>query len=514
MVGSARPYDKLRHISVAIAVAMTAIVFILIPPDARAWQGIVALAVLAIGTELLPVNVGKTMATVTITAPIHWTVLVLFGPAAAILVALTASVGASILGWTAARILVMIGGSEAKGRLPGMLTGLAGHWVEGVNYPFSWVFSLIVANSALDMIIVGSTALVYRAVGGHVLTVGYFEHNSLGAVTAGFIAPFILSLITFFITDEIRYVTNRICLGNRPEDLRDWYSFVLRCRILLRESVPLTWRPYILLSPITVLLVYLYLHVGVWSGLVVFGPFFSFRLSVQKAVEQEEAYMATIATLGTYMQHYHPYTRGHLKRVADMSERIARELRLPAETIMLIPYAGLLHDIGKVGVSEEILDKTEKLTDEEWATIKEHPVKGAGIVEHLEFLDRTVDWIKYHHKWENGAGYPENGLKPGGIPIQAAIIAVADAFDAMTDDREMTLEWACDSCGFKPEDGERPEVCPNCGASKRRTYRQPLGLEQAINELRRGAGSQFRAEVVKAFLRMVDREGIKVGGSG
>ena len=225
-------------------------------------------------------------------------------------------------------------------------------------------------------------------------------------------------------------------------------------------------------------------------------------------VETRKAYLDTITTLATYMQLYHPYTRGHLKRVADMSERLARELKLPAESIMHMNTAGFLHDIGKIGVSEEILDKVEKLTDEEWAQIQEHPVKGAEIISHIEFLDGIVRWIKYHHKWYNGSGYPKTNGNGAEIPMEASIIAVADAFDAMTDDRELAQEWKCDTCGFKPDDDSRPDGCPKCGSAKRRTYRTPKCLDDAIEELRRGAGSQFDPKVVKAFLSMVERDGI------
>jgi len=209
---------------------------------------------------------------------------------------------------------------------------------------------------------------------------------------------------------------------------------------------------------------------------------------------------------------YHPYTRGHLKRVAELSERLARELNLPAESVRWMPDAGLLHDIGKVGVSEEILDKPGRPTDEEWAKIQEHPVNGARIISQMEFLDKIVDWVKYHHKWYDGSGYPNDG-RNGDVPIEAHIIAVADAFDAMTDDREMAEKWTCDSCGYTPENGDRPAVCPECGAEKGRRYRQPLSLDQAMDELRRGVGTQFRPEVVKAFLRMIDREGVHLGES-
>lgn len=511
MAGTAKPHSKFRYAWVYIGILLTAVMWVWMPPDSRAWQGIAALTILAFLTELLPVDFGKSSLQISITAPINWTAIMLFGPAAAILVAVISFVGASLLGWSFGRMVHTVPCS--RGSLGKGLTVLAGPWVER-SYPFFWVLNLVSWNSALDVIMVGGAAVVYLLAGGHILAQGYFESTQFSSLIPQLFLPFMAAIAWYFLVDEARYIAPRMNQPDRRQGIRDWHNFVLRCKVLLLENVPSTGRQYLLLPPISFLLAYLYLHVGFWSGLLVFGPFLSFRLSVQKAVEQEQAYMDTIATLGTYMQHYHPYTRGHLKRVAEMSERIALELRLPAETIMLIPYAGLLHDIGKVGVSEEILDKVEKLTDEEWATIKEHPVKGAKIVEHLEFLDRTVDWIKYHHKWADGSGYPENGLKNGGIPVEAMIIAVADAFDAMTDDREMTLDWECDSCGFKPEDGGRPEVCPICGAAKRRTYRQPLSMEQAINELRRGAGSQFKPEVVKAFLRMVDREGLKVGGSG
>jgi putative nucleotidyltransferase with HDIG domain len=191
-----------------------------------------------------------------------------------------------------------------------------------------------------------------------------------------------------------------------------------------------------------------------------------------------------------------------------MSERLARELRLPVESVMMMPDAGMLHDIGKVGVSEEILDKIGKLTDEEWATIKQHPEKGAEIVSHLPFLDKIVDWVKYHHKWADGSGYPDDGKKNGDIPVEASIIAVVDAFDAMTDDRDLSVDWKCDACGYQPDDGVRPHACPQCGMRKNRVYREPLSMDEAIDQLRRGAGTQFSPPVVKAFLRMVDRDGV------
>lgn len=398
-------------------------------------------------------------------------------------------------------------------RLQNALATIAGPWEDRAEYPAQWVIQQILSNASQDAIAVGAAAIIYNAIGGNIATHEVLVSVPVAEIFTHFIIPFFIAVLAYLLIDEVRLIMAIILGENRPEDTRDWYSFFLRCKMLLIESLPVAAGQYLLLPPVTLLMLYLYVHVGLISGLVVVGPFLALRSAVQKSVEQQQLYMDTIATLGTYMQHYHPYTRGHLKRVADMSERLARELRLNAQTVMLMPYAGLMHDIGKVGVSEDILDKVGKLTDEEWATIKEHPVKGAEIVSHIEFLDQTVDWIKYHHKWANGSGYPDDGVKNGKVPIEAAIIAVADAFDAMTDDREMSISWECDSCGYKPDDGQRPEFCPVCNAPKRRTYRKPLSVDEAIDELRRGAGTQFSPEVVKAFLQLVDREGVKVGGN-
>ncbi|MCX8053771.1 MAG: HD domain-containing protein, partial [Armatimonadetes bacterium] len=287
------------------------------------------------------------------------------------------------------------------------------------------------------------------------------------------------------------------------------YGTILRARLALVETAWPIVRGQLFLSVVAFLLAYLYSQIGIIGFFLAITPVLALRDFFHQWVEEKEAYFNTITTLATYMQHYHPYTRGHLQRVADLSERLARELRLPIESIRHMKVAGLLHDIGKVGVSEEILDKPGKLNDEEWKKIKEHPIKGAEIVSHLEFLEGIVDWIKYHHKWYNGSGYPTsngNGSEP---PIEAAIIATADAFDAMTDDREMAPEWRCDSCGFKVEGKERPMFCPKCGAEKRRRYRLPKTIDEAIEEIRRGTGTQFHPKVVKAFLKMIEREGIK-----
>lgn len=513
MGSNKRLYHLFYRFSIVAALAMVAAVYALKPPSQDAWAGAIAFALLAIVSEFMPVNLSGNLGYITISVLIHWAAMVLFGPFLAMMTAAIPVPVVNITGWLCANAIERYPTNPVVSKLRRPLAALAGPWEGRSNYPFFWALEIIIANTSLDVIHVGIAALAYSACSGSFGTHQFFATASAGVFVIKMLLPFIIGLAVYFLVDEIRFVATNILEESQTYSHKDWYNLVLGWKILLLESVRLTWSQYILLPPVTFLVIYLYAHVGILSGLVTLGPFLSLRLAVQKSVERQRMFMDTVATLGTYMQHYHPYTRGHLKRVADMSERLSRELRLPAESVMLMPYAGLLHDIGKVGVSEEILDKVGKLTDEEWAKIKEHPVKGAEIITHLEFLDRTVNWIKYHHKWADGSGYPDDGRKNGHIPIEAYIIAVADAFDAMTDDREMSVDWVCDSCGYAPEDGERPEVCPHCGATKRRTYRQPLSVEQALNEIRRGAGTQFSPPIVKAFLRMVDREGIRVGGS-
>jgi HD-GYP domain-containing protein (c-di-GMP phosphodiesterase class II) len=143
----------------------------------------------------------------------------------------------------------------------------------------------------------------------------------------------------------------------------------------------------------------------------------------------------------------------------------------------------MLHDIGKVGVNEEVLDKEGQLSPEDWAIIKQHPATGAEIISRLKHLEPIVPWVKGHHERPDGRGYP-SGWRDGEIPLEAAVIAVADAFDAMTGG---------------PDEKDR------------RVYRTPLTLDQAMDQVRYGAGTQFDPRVVKAFMRVMARQEMENG---
>ncbi len=147
-----------------------------------------------------------------------------------------------------------------------------------------------------------------------------------------------------------------------------------------------------------------------------------------------ELFLSTIKSLAAAVDAKDPYTRGHSERVTQFSLAMAKGLGLAARQLEEVQIAALLHDVGKIGIDDAILRKPGRLTEEEFAIIKMHPVFGANIMSPIKQLREIIPGMKYHHEQYNGNGYPE-GLKGEEIPLYARIIAVADSFDAMTSDR-------------------------------------------------------------------------------
>ncbi len=163
-------------------------------------------------------------------------------------------------------------------------------------------------------------------------------------------------------------------------------------------------------------------------------------------------------------------TARHSQRVSLYSVMIARELGWTDEQCESLRKTALMHDIGKIGIPDSILNKPAKLTDEEYAIMKSHTVRGAEILKGLTFIDHVVEGAKYHHERVDGRGYP-NGLKGDEIPINARIIGVADAFDAMTANR---------------------------------VYRKQMDFEYVFNEMRKGRGTQFDPQMDDILLKLID----------
>jgi len=147
-----------------------------------------------------------------------------------------------------------------------------------------------------------------------------------------------------------------------------------------------------------------------------------------------ELFLSTIKSLAAAIDAKDPYTRGHSERVALFSVAIARELGLGEKSLERLQIAGLLHDVGKIGISDAVLLKPDRLTEAEFDVIKRHPALGASIMGPIRQLKDIIPGMRHHHEALDGTGYPD-GLAGGEIPLIARVIAVADTFDAMTSDR-------------------------------------------------------------------------------
>lgn len=183
--------------------------------------------------------------------------------------------------------------------------------------------------------------------------------------------------------------------------------------------------------------------------------------------ELEEMFFQTAESLADAIEKRDPYTGGHTQRVTQYSLTIAKHLHLKPAEMKWLKISAVLHDIGKIGIDDQILRKPDRLDPDEYNAIKRHADMGAEIIDHIKQLKNIIPGIKYHHEQLDGTGYPE-GLKGEKIPIIAKIVAVADTYDAMTTDRP---------------------------------YRKGLSKEVAVKELRRCSGTQFDQGVVEAFLQ-------------
>jgi response regulator RpfG family c-di-GMP phosphodiesterase/pSer/pThr/pTyr-binding forkhead associated (FHA) protein len=187
--------------------------------------------------------------------------------------------------------------------------------------------------------------------------------------------------------------------------------------------------------------------------------------------ELQNSYHQTLQSLVNAIEAKDPYTMGHTARVAKLSVGIGRELGFNAKRLERLKMAADLHDIGKIGVKEGIINKAGALTDEEYEDIKTHVEMGEKILRPITFLADLLPYIRGHHEKWDGTGYPD-GLKGEATPLEGRIIALADAFDAMT---------------------------------TQRTYNKPLTFQQAIDRIKQSAGRHFDPFVVDGFARLMDR---------
>lgn len=243
---------------------------------------------------------------------------------------------------------------------------------------------------------------------------------------------------------------------------RVWSLSVSNILTGLFALVPLGW----LMAEISV-------KVGLWAAAMFMVPLYLARFAFSKYAETRELFFGTVQALSQAIDAKDGFTRGHADRVSRIAGAIAREIGLPERQIEEIELAGLLHDIGKIGVEDRILMKPQRLEQDEQELMRRHPIYGASILEPSAALRPLVPIVLHHHENFDGTGYPE-GLKGEEIPLGSRIIIVADAYEAMTSDR---------------------------------IYRKAIGHDRAMDQLTKYKGIQFDPRVVRALEQVVHKKG-------
>ena len=239
-------------------------------------------------------------------------------------------------------------------------------------------------------------------------------------------------------------------------------------RSVVSGDLPTFFANWVALSPLAWLMAFATFMVGWWATLLFALPVWIMRGALDQIIEMREMFTQTVKSLAQAVDARDKFTSGHSMRVQQISVDIGRVMRVGAKELEALEWGGLLHDIGKIGVPDSVLNKPDRLTKEERAIMNAHPVIGANIIAPVTKLAPELPIIRHHHEWYNGSGYPDR-LIGDEIPKLARILHVADAFEAMTAARPYRMK--------------------------------PLTADQAMAELRKFAGVQFDPTVVDAFTK-------------
>ncbi len=211
---------------------------------------------------------------------------------------------------------------------------------------------------------------------------------------------------------------------------------------------------------------------GYGAVLLFFGPLLLARHSFKLYIEVRNLYISTIEAFNSTLEAKDAYTFGHSSRVGHYAVILAEDYGLSHTRIQTIKDAAVLHDIGKIGINDNILNKEMKLTNDEYSEIKKHPALGADIITNVDFLRDVAKIVRHHHERYDGNGYPD-GLGGDQVPIESYILALADSYDAMTTNRP---------------------------------YREALSKEESIEEIRKHSGTQFHPDLAEHFIKILIKE--------
>jgi putative nucleotidyltransferase with HDIG domain len=304
-------------------------------------------------------------------------------------------------------------------------------------------------NAAQLVLSVSAAWVIYRQMGGVL-------------ITSGSLAPFlavVASALTYFLVNTFS-VSTAIGFQEKTSPLDMWL-------LNFKWSVP----NYLAQTPVGFLMALIYKWISWWAVLFFLFPLFIAYYAYRLYMDMRRQHLSTIQALAAVVEARDPYTEKHSERMAEYAASTARELGLSISLAEVIRYAAILHDIGKIGIDDKILSKRSGLTPEEWAKIRKHPGIGKDILTQINSLNKASQLIYSHHERYDGKGYPGK-LKGEDIPIGARVLAVIDAYDAMT---------------------------------SKRPYRPAHSAKEAIDELKEKAGTQFDGKVVEAFLKVLNR---------
>lgn len=245
--------------------------------------------------------------------------------------------------------------------------------------------------------------------------------------------------------------------------------------ICIYNNVGMSILSVIIMIPISILIIYMFKRYSYISVFIMIFVMSLVRYTLSLYSTSKEQLTETVSALMNSVEARDKYTNGHSRRVAEISTLIAKHLKLTVWDIEKLNVAAMLHDVGKIGISDNILQKPGKLTDEEFAIIKSHPEIGMSIIKDIKNIDYAHPIVRHHHERYDGKGYPD-GKKGEELSLMVYIVQLADAVDAMASDRP---------------------------------YRRGLPQEVIIEEIKKGAGTQFHPKVSRAYLDILEEKGSK-----
>lgn len=242
------------------------------------------------------------------------------------------------------------------------------------------------------------------------------------------------------------------------------YSFI--------SNIKLGMLNIVVMAPFGILLAFLFDLYSYGGVILLLFPIVLARYTFSLYIQTKSQYVETVDALMIAIEARDRYTEGHSKRVAEIAVSIAKELRYSEWQIEQLNMASLLHDVGKIGIDDQILNKPGKLTDDEFITIKKHPLIGYNILKDIKNLENILPIVRNHHERYDGKGYPD-GKKADELSMDVFIIQLADSIDAMSTDRP---------------------------------YKKALDHDMVIEELKKCSGSQFHPKVVEAYFKVLEKQ--------